>query len=200
MRFLQQSENRAGEYRIPERDSSSTGKLALPNGTIVDYTRYVNRVGYALDPRSYTKEQWEAAGFELVCKQTGLPEDEVKKVLSVLNLYSPYKGIRGQIYTKLVSDKTTDVMRSMWFKDFKQDSYRAITRQAWCGEIVGRCRKWTGIYCPGRTWGNEWESGYDYDPPCLEQAVNQNLYQVRNTDNGDIYMVHPLDIQVVSNG
>lgn len=199
MRFLQQPENRIGEYRIPERDKISSGKLILPNETIVEYPRYVNRVGYALDPRSYTEEEWAAAGLELVCKKSGLFEDEVKKVLDALNLLSPYKGIRSQIYKELVGNKATDFTRSMWFKDFENKYCYLPNLSAWRGRIVGRCRKWTGTYCPGQTYGSSYYGDFGYDPPYLA-GVNQNLYQVRNTDNGDIYMVHPLDIQVVSNG
>jgi hypothetical protein len=183
--------DREGEYRVPKRDSVSTGKLTLPDGATVDYTRYVNRVGYALDPRSYTKEEWEAAGLEIVCKNSGLDEETVKTVLKELNLHSPYKGVRGQIYTKLVGDKANDFIRSMWFKDFKPG--HSTNRQTWRGVIIGRCRKWTGKYYHGHTYGAWWQGDTEYDPPMLD-GVNQNLYLVKNYDNGITYMVHPGDI------
>lgn len=198
MNFLiDQKPDRTKEYRIPERDDFSSGNLTLPNETIVDYHRYVNRVGYALDSHSYTKEQLEAEGLSLVSKITGVDEQTVKKVIRALDLHSPYKGLRGKIHQRLVMDKVTDFVRSMWFIDFKENYYFAIPRQAWKGEIVGRCRKWTGKYYPGRTIGN-WDDGPDYDPPSLE-GVNQNLYLVKNFDTEQVHMVHPKDIIIRSN-
>lgn len=188
------NENREGEYRLPERDKTSTGKLTLPNDTQVSFKRYVNRVGYALDVKSYTKEQWNAAGLEIVCKSTDLDEVTNQKVLKSLNLLSPYKGIRSAIYSKLVGSKSKDTLRSMWFKDFKHSMLHP--RDSWRGRIIGRCRRWTGQYYAGHTYGGGLEYSYDYDPPCLA-GVNQNLYLVKNLDNGFTYMVHPLDVEVV---
>lgn len=185
-------QNREGEYRIPERDKFSSGKLTLPNGTLISYNKIVNRVGYALDVKSYTKQEWNEEGLNIICKTTGLDKEAVQKVVKSLNLHSPYKGIKSQIYWRLVGDKSRDNTRSMWFKDFKENYYRAIPRTAWEGTIVGRCRKWTGEYCPGQVYKG-FDYAEDYDPPYLA-GVNQNLYLVKNSDNGITYIVHPLDI------
>lgn len=183
-------QNRTGEYRIEQRDANRSGKLTLPTGTYVKYSRYINRVGYALDSHSYTKEQWNEEGLNIVCNKTKLDKEVVGAVVKALNLHSPYKGLRGLIHQRLVMDKTKDFIRSMWFIDLTN------TKQ---GQIVGRCRKLTGKYHHGGSYGSYYSGDFGYDPAYLD-AVHQNLYLVANTDNGNVYMVHPEDIEQLSNG
>lgn len=185
------------EYRIEERDCKSTPKLTIPNGTIVTFDKYVHRVGYALDPYSYTREEWYKAGLELLCYSTQLDEQTVGKVLKTLNLYHPFKGMRGRIYSKLVEQKMTDRQRSMWFVNYQDYAQGQFFLDLIQGTVVGRCRKWTGVHHPS-TGG----AGYDYDnyiPAYLDPAYNQNLYVVHNEDLGRDFMVHPLDIKEIDN-
>lgn len=175
--------DRTKEYRIPERDCKPSGKLTIPNGTQVSYSRYVSRVGYALDKESYSLKEWNEKGYELIQNKTELDTEIVRKVIDALNLKSPFKGIKTKIYQELVGSRATDFMRSMWFVD-------SVKRQ---GIIIGRCRKWTGKYFHGGTYGSYYYGDYGYDPPYLS-GINQNLYLVENPYNGFNYMVYPEDI------
>lgn len=176
------------EYRIPERDCISTPKLTLPVGTLVTFKRYVYRVGYAVDKYSYSREEWDQKGFEIVCQKTGLDSETVEKVIKTLNLFSPYKGLKRAIYQDLVKP-SRDMTRSMWFVDFKPHLILRQPKDHFSGIIVGRCRKWTGRY--GATTGY----GDDYDPPYLLDACNQNLYLVRDGCSNLTMMVYPGDIE-----
>ncbi|RJR12456.1 hypothetical protein C4588_02140 [Candidatus Parcubacteria bacterium] len=176
------------EYRIPERDTQKTDKLTIPTNSVIRYTRRVHRVGYELDPYSYNKEEWAEAGLQLVTQLTQLPKEDVRKVIETLNLYHPYKGIKGRIYEVLVRNKIQNRERCLWFVDFQPEIFR---KEGWVGTIRGRVRRWTGTWFPA-------SGGYDdYEPGGLYPAYNQNLYQVCDVDRGHVHLVHPLDIQEV---
>lgn len=187
---FEENKHHPNEYRIPGRDCQSTPKLTLPVGVLVTFKRYVYRVGYEVDKYSYTKEEWNQRGFEIVCRETGLDSKTVEKVIKTLNLFSPYKGLKRAIYQDLVkSIAIRPLKRSMWFVDFKPSLILRPPRNYFSGVIVSRCRRWTGHYGAATGYGD------DYDPPYLLDACNQNLYLVRDGSSNLTMMVYPGDIE-----
>lgn len=194
--MINHKKHHENEYTIPELNNQKGPVLTLPNGTLVTFNRIVYRVGYEFDLFSYTEEEYNQAGLDILIEKTGMGKVEIEKVLEALHLYSPYKGIKSQIYWKLVGGKLNqqvNTYRSIWFVDLeKYDFYP--TKEA-KGKIVGRCRKWTGKYYRGSTV-NE----YEYDPSCLDPAYNQNFYLVKDNFRGQIFMVYPTDLTEIKNG
>ena len=179
------------EYTVEALNKQKGPTLTLPNDTSVTFNRVVYRVGYEFDLFSYTKEEYNQVGLEIVINKTGMGKDEVEKVLEALHLYSPYKGIKSQIYWKLVGGKLNqqaNKYRSMWFVDLEKYDFYPTKEK---GKIVGRCRKWTGKYYPA-------DNSYaEYEPGGLYPAYNQNLYLVEDSFRGQVFMVYPTDLKEV---
>ena len=186
-----------GEYFIRERDEVNSSKFEYNLEDWISYSRYINRVGYLLDTQIFTSQEWEDAGFQIFCEKADLDISQASKVLEVLNLFSPYKGIRGKIYHKLVSlkkkEKLAEFQKNGKIKDYQHlYDFRHIffvdLSEIHQSRIISKVRRWTGAYNSPKI------SDYDYEPGGLEPKYNQNLYEVYNQDLSQFILVHPDDV------
>jgi len=218
-------EVKEGEYFIRERDEQQSPKLTLAEGTRVKFPRYVNRVGYKISKASFTKEDWNAAGRKILIEKSKLPAEDIDRVLKILNLYSPYKALKSEIYGYLVRGAKGKVLetllklnnvesrynlpekvwkdyifefdwRHMWFVDYKP-RYAIDHDELDFGEIVGRKRFWTGeYYAPtGGKYWTDYGYEYEYEPGGIYPAYSQSLYIVRSVNSGWDYFVYADDIK-----
>lgn len=165
-------------YRMPGRDAERVA-CTLKAGDNITYQRVVARVGYEFGVHSVTRLEWAEVGVKIVSQETGLSPQAVKRVLVTLNLSSPFKGIKHQIYEALiypliVQSKTQDV-RAMWFYDCSHPR---------TGHVDKVVRRRTGV----RSLGGRERYG-----PYLSDPMSHQLYQVFDNQLGRKVFVHPLD-------
>lgn len=181
-------------YRMPERDKITGPKTVLPDGALISFQRVVARVGYQFGVHSVTRRQWLEAGAEIVAKNAGIPIETVKQVILATRLDSPFKGIKSEIYNALIrpliaaTPAETRNVRAMWFYDYSEP---------YEGRIVGRVRRYTGKRNEGHYGGGGWGDEPEYDPPSLDYAHGQALYEVAPSffNSGTIgnLLVYPTD-------
>lgn len=191
------------EYYLNQYDTNPAKKLPnVKEGDWVKFSRYVVRVGYKIEPKTYSLDEWNECGFQIIKEETGIDDEKLVLLLNKLNLLSPYKGIRGKIYRKLVhdvrylkikqeSDKSPQDRpeiinkysnRHIWLVDLDKEKMGQISD-------IKRCQ--TGVYNPKHIGG---EYGEDYEPAFLSPAYYHSLYVV--CCYGVNYLVHPEDIKL----
>lgn len=162
-------------YRMPERDKVTGPKAGLPDGTVIQFSRIVARVGYEFGIHSISRQQWFEAGLAIIVRATGLPSETVKHVICALNTDSPFKGIKHEIYNAIVRpliEKTpaeTRNVRAMWFYNYPELQ---------TGTIIKRVKKLTGKRESGFYGGGSWDSEPEWEPPYLGWKHTQPLYEV----------------------
>lgn len=180
------------EYYLNQYDTTPAKKLDLKEGDRVKFSRYVLRVGYKIEPKVYSLEEWNECGFQIIKEETGIEEDKLRKLFYELNLISPYKGIRGKIYKRLVTEVRRKIIaqnpdsyeeynnRHIWLLDLKKEI---------AGQVSGTEHCQTGTYNKGHysTYDEEWS------PAFLSPVYYHTLYKVES--NLCTYLVHPNDIK-----
>jgi len=174
------------EYRMIERDKRESIKHSFTVGTKIKADKYVKRVGYLVHPKSFTYQEWYDTGINILAQETKLSTETIETVITKLDLYSPFKGIRTKIYGALVERKRNHLiangakdidLRSLWFVDTEVQ-----------GTIIKRVNRWTGIYHYAH-FGGQYES---YEPASLYPMYAQRLYLV-DSNIGKV-LVYPDDI------
>lgn len=172
-------------YRIPERETQKV-KATAQKGDLVTYKRIVARVGYEFGVHSVTKREWAEAGLKIIAQETSLSIEDVEKVIVGLDLKSPFKGMKHQIYEALIHPLITKSgsknIRAMWFYDYASNHV---------GHVDAIVRRLTGVRSPGGRSGYYGEENY---PPYLADPVSHHLYRVTDHDGGRRVLVHPLDV------
>lgn len=170
-------------YRIPDRDKKRGPSAKYKEGDWITYKRVVVRVGYEFGVHSVSKEAWLRCGLEITAERSGVSIRDVARVINALDKSSPFKGIKNEIYNRLVRPLTRSGInrniRAMWFYDLEHEHL---------GQVEKSVTRLTGVRDPG--WSDE-DGGC---PPFLTETNHQMLYKVIEPTFGHLIMVYPDDV------
>lgn len=184
------------EYYLAQYDTTPARKLDLKEGDWVKFSRYVVRVGYKIEPKIYSREEWNECGFQIIKEETGIEEDKLRNLFNELNLFSPYKGIREKIYRRLVIETRYLKIQQESSSDRSEVISKYYNRHIWLadvgkeimGQVSGTNRYQTGVYNPA------YKDDEDYEPAFLSPVYHHTLYKINC--GLEEYLVHPNDLKV----